>query len=56
MKDRIIKVRLPQVRTKKHRIDINSLIYIEPDKSLDIKMEYMEKGLFIDKKICMIRN
>ena len=26
------------------------MIYIEPDESLDIKMEYMETGVFIDKK------
>ena len=39
-----------KIYTKEHGIDINSLIYIEPDESLDIKMEYMETGVFIDKK------
>ena len=39
-----------KIYTKEHGIDINSLIYIEPDESLNIKMEYGEKGIFIDKK------
>ncbi len=51
-KDKIVVYPSSRVKTytKKHGIDINSLIHIEPDKSLDIKMKYMEKGLFIDKK------
>ena len=39
-----------KIYTKEQGIDINSLIYIEPDENSNIKMAYREKGVFIDKK------
>lgn len=50
-KDKIVVYPSSRVETyrKENGIDINSLIYIEPNEEANIKLEYLEKGVFIDK-------